>query len=98
MDVELEEQEPPEFLYHGTADRFLDAIMKEGIKPMSRLYVHLSKDVDAALKVGKRHGCPVILKIHSGDMYKDGYSFYLSENGVWLTKKVDVKYLGRMNG
>ena len=98
VDVELEEQEPPEFLYHGTADRFLDAIMKEGIKPMSRLYVHLSKDVDAALKVGKRHGCPVILKIHSGDMYKDGYSFYLSENGVWLTKKVDVKYLGRMNG
>lgn len=98
VDVELEEQEPPKFLYHGTADRFLDAIMKEGIKPMSRLYVHLSKDVDTALKVGKRHGCSVILKIHSGDMYKDGYSFYLSENGVWLTKKVDVKYLGRMNG
>ncbi|MBD5551556.1 MAG: RNA 2'-phosphotransferase [Lachnospiraceae bacterium] len=92
VDVELKEQEPPEFLYHGTATRFLDSIMNEGLKPMSRLYVHLSKDIETALKVGKRHGEPVILKIHSGVMYKDGYKFYLSENGVWLTKKVDAKY------
>ena len=60
---------------------------------MSRLYVHLSKDIDTALKVGKRHGDPVVLKIHSGNMYRDGYKFYLSENGVWLTKKVNVKYI-----
>ena len=93
VDVELIEQEPPEFLYHGTATRFLNDIMKEGLKPMSRLYVHLSKDIETAMKVGKRHGTPVILKIHSGDMYRAGYKYYLSENGVWLTKKVDVKYL-----
>lgn len=93
VDVELKEQEPPEFLYHGTATRFLNDIMKEGLKPMSRLYVHLSKDIETAMKVGKRHGTPVILKIHSGDMYRAGYKYYLSENGVWLTKKVDVKYL-----
>lgn len=92
VDVELKEQEPPEFLYHGTATRFLDSIVKEGLKPMSRLYVHLSKDVETALKVGKRHGNPVVLKIYSWNMHKDGYKFYLSENGVWLTKKVDVKY------
>ena len=93
VDVELKEQEPPDFLFHGTATRFLDSIINEGLKPMSRLYVHLSKDIETALKVGRRHGAPVILKIHSEDMYKDGYMFYLSENGVWLTKKVDVKYL-----
>lgn len=93
VDVELKEQEPPEYLYHGTAARFLDSIMNEGLKPMSRLYVHLSKEIDTALKVGKRHGEPVILKIYSGSMYRDGYKFYLSENGVWLTKKVDRKYL-----
>lgn len=97
VDVELKEQEPPEFLYHGTATRFLDAILNNGLKPMSRLYVHLSKDIETALKVGKRHGDSVILKIYSGDMYKDGYKFYLSENGVWLTKKVDVKYFEVMN-
>ena len=90
--VELKEQEPPEFLYHGTATRFLDNIMKDGLKPMSRLYVHLSNDTETALKVGKRHGDPVILKIYSKAMYKDGCGFYLSENGVWLTEKVDVKY------
>ena len=56
VDVELKEQEPPEFLYHGTATKFHDSIMSEGLKPMSRLYVHLSRDIDTALKVGKRHG------------------------------------------
>ena len=97
VDVELKEQEPPEFLYHGTATRFLDSIMNAGLQPMSRLYVHLSKDIDTALKVGKRHGKPVILKVYSGNMHRDGYKFYLSENGVWLTKKVDRKYFEETN-
>ncbi len=96
VDVELKEQEPPEFLYHGTAARFLNAIESEGLKPMSRLYVHLSKDIETALKVGRRHGNPVVLKVNSGDMYKAGHRFYLSENGVWLIKKVDAKYLERV--
>lgn len=93
VDVELEEQQPPQFLYHGTADRFLDSIMREGLKPMSRLYVHLSKDIETAMKVGKRHGKPVVLRVSSGEMYQDGHQFYLSKNGVWLTKKVDQKYI-----
>ena len=88
---------PPEFLYHGTADRFIKAIMEEGLKPMSRLYVHLSKDIETANKVGKRHGNPVILKVYSGQMYQDGIKFYLSENGVWLVSKVDVKYIEQIN-
>lgn len=96
VDVELKEQDPPEFLYHGTATRFLKSIEAEGLKPMSRLYVHLSKDVETALKVGKRHGEPVILKVYSRDMYNSGHKFYLSENGVWLTKKVDAKYFAVM--
>lgn len=60
---------------------------------MRRLYVHLSKDYDTAIKVGSRHGRPFVYKVHTGDMYKDGYVFYLSENGVWLTKSVPAKYL-----
>ena len=96
VDVELKEQEPPELLYHGTADRFIKAIMTEGLKPMSRLYVHLSKDIETANKVGKRHGNPVILKVHSGQMYQAGIKFFLSENGVWLTENVDVKYMEKM--
>lgn len=96
VDVELKEQEPPELLYHGTAMKFLDDIRSEGLKPMSRLYVHLSKDVGTAITVGKRHGEPVVLKIYSGDMHRAGCPFYLSENGVWLTKKVDSRYIQEM--
>lgn len=93
VDVELEEKQPPQFLYHGTAERFLDFIMLEGLKPMSRLYVHLSKDEETAVKVGKRHGKPVVLKINTEEMYRDGKKFYLSQNGVWLTKYIEKKYI-----
>ena len=93
VDVELKEVEPPQYLYHGTATRFVTIISKEGLKPMSRLYVHLSKDFDTAIKVGSRHGKPFVYTIDSGKMYQDGYKFYLSENGVWLTKEVPTKYL-----
>ena len=70
--------------------------MEEGLKSMNRLYVHLSKDIETANKVGKRHGKPAILKVHSGQMYQEGSKFYLSENGVWLTKKVEAKYLEKI--
>lgn len=93
VDVELKEQQPPQILYHGTASRFLDLIMQDGLKPMSRLYVHLSSDMETAMKVGKRHGEPVVLKINSEEMCNDGIKFYLSKNGVWLTKSVDKKYI-----
>lgn len=93
VDVELEERKPPQYLYHGTAERFLGAIMTDGLKSMSRLYVHLSKDEETAVKVGKRHGDPVVLKVRTEEMYNDGNKFYLSQNGVWLTKYVDKKYI-----
>lgn len=97
VDVGLKEQEPPEILYHGTAAGFYASIKEQGLRPMSRLYVHLSKDIETAVNVGKRHGKPIVLKIHSGDMYRDGVLFYLSENGVWLTKKVETRYFEQVN-
>ncbi len=93
VDVELEEMQPPQVLYHGTASRFLDSIMQEGLKPMSRLYVHLSSDIETAKVVGARHGSPVILKINTSQMHEDGVKFYLSKNGVWLTKNISTKYI-----
>ena len=96
VDVELEEMQPPQVLYHGTASRFLDAIMQEGLKPMSRLYVHLSKDIETAKVVGARHGAPIILKINTSQMQEDGMKFYLSKNGIWLTKNIPTKYIELM--
>ena len=93
VDVELEELAPPEFLYHGTGEKYKKSIDKQGLIPKSRLYVHLSKDIDTAITVGKRHGNPIVYKVLSGKMSEDGYSFYLSVNGVWLTKNVPVEYL-----
>ena len=93
VDLQLQEAEPPEFLYHGTSDRFIDNIMNSGIMSMSRQYVHLSNDVDTAKKVGSRHGKPVVIKIKALQAYKDNVPFYLSENKIWLTNFIDKKYL-----
>lgn len=93
VDVELELREPPEFLYHGTGKKSLDSIWKEGLKSMSRQYVHLSVDKETAIKVGSRHGKPALLKIRSGDMHDAGHDFYISKNGVWLVKVVPNTYL-----
>ena len=94
VDVELKEAEPPEQLFHGTGEKYVASIRKEGLIPKSRLYVHLSKDKETAEKVGARHGKPHIFFIHSGKMFRAGYKFYLSENGVWLTKAVPPEFLG----
>ena len=93
VDVELVEKQPPEFLYHGTGEKYVESIDKIGLIPKSRLYVHLSKDVETAEQVGKRHGKEVVYQVNAGQMYKDGYKFFLSANNVWLTKEVPVKYL-----
>ena len=93
VDVELKEKEPSEYLYHGTGEKYVKSINQDGLIPKSRLYVHLSKDIKTAENVGKRHGKEVVYRINSGQMYRDGYKFYLSENGIWLTKEVPIKYL-----
>ncbi len=93
VDLGLEAQQPPELLFHGTSTKYLDSIMEKGIISKSRQYVHLSKDVDTAHTVGLRHGAgTVILVVSAEQMYKDGYKFFLSDNGVWLVDEVPTKY------
>lgn len=93
VDLEFTPQEPPAFLYHGTADRFLPSIYSEGIKKMSRQHVHLSQDKETAIAVGSRHGRVVVLTILAGKMQEEGLLFYCSANGVWLTDYIDPKYI-----
>ena len=92
VDVELEELVPPEFLYHGTGEKYVSSIEKQGILPKSRLYVHLSADYETAVKVGSRHGKPVVFCVLSGKMSSVGFRFFRSVNGVWLTNEVPVGY------
>ncbi|MCX6031787.1 MAG: RNA 2'-phosphotransferase [Chloroflexi bacterium] len=94
VDLGLEPTQPPEFLYHGTAARFVTAIRERGLVPGHRNHVHLSADEDTAARVGGRHGSPIVLEVRAGLMHAAGYRFYLSANGVWLTEHVPVEYLG----
>ena len=93
VDVELEKRTPPDILWHGTGEKYVDSIDVQGLIPKSRLYVHLSTDRETAKKVGSRHGRPVIYEIDCRQMAEDGYVFFESANHIWLTKEVPVKYL-----
>lgn len=80
-------------LYHGTATRFLESIMEEGLKASQRQHVHLSTNTDTARKVGQRYGKPIILNVDSGSMFEQGFTFYLSDNGIWLTEHVPTEFI-----
>ncbi|MBO7702866.1 MAG: RNA 2'-phosphotransferase, partial [Solobacterium sp.] len=98
VDVGLKQLEPPEVLSHGTGEKFTASIEQQGLIPKTRLYVHLSKDTKTARAVGSRHGRPVIYLIQAGEMHRDGYAFFQSENGVWLTKEVPFRYMTKISG
>ena len=93
VDVELEEKAPAEYLWHGTGEKYVNSIRQSGLKSGNRLYVHLSEQRDTAVTVGSRHGKPFLFRVRSGLMHADGFTFYQSKNGVWLTKFVPVEYL-----
>jgi putative RNA 2'-phosphotransferase len=95
IDVEnlkLDKKIPPVTLYHGTSDRGFKGIQKTGIQRMKRNHVHLTDDIATATSVGMRHGSEIIIAIDTRDMVKDKLDFFRSENGVWLTNFVDIKY------
>lgn len=93
VELNLKEMVPPIILYHGTATRFLESIREKGIIKGNRQYVHLSKDIETARNVGKRHGEVVILPIDIEGLKKIGHKFYLSENNVWLSDDIPSEYI-----
>ena len=95
VDLGLVAVAAPDVLFHGTAERSVEAILRDGLEPMGRHHVHLSADVATALRVGGRHGRPVVLEVAAGRMYGDGHRFYRADNGVWLVDGVPARYLRR---
>ena len=93
VDLQLSPITPPAILYHGTGRAIVDVILREGLRKMRRHHVHLSADIPTAIKVGRRHGQPVVLAVDAGAMSADGYAFFRSENGVWLVDAVAPRYL-----
>jgi putative RNA 2'-phosphotransferase len=93
VDLEYQPQTPPEYLYHGTATRFVDSIRREGLQRMQRHDVHLSAETTLTMQVGARHGKPVLLTIRAGEMHKAGHQFRRSANGVWLVPQVPPQFI-----
>lgn len=93
VDLKLEPKQPPSVLYHGTHENAVSAILREGLRKMKRQHVHLSSTVETATSVGGRRGKPMIFIVDAEHMALNGYLFYRSENGVWLTEQVPPVYL-----
>jgi putative RNA 2'-phosphotransferase len=93
VDLGLARRTPPAVLYHGTVERFLKSIAESGLRRGKRHAVHLSPTAETAAGVGRRRGQPVVLAIDAARMHADGYDFFCSENGVWLTEHVPAVYL-----
>lgn len=93
VDLGLAPLAPPDALFHGTATRFLPSIRADGLSPRSRQHVHLSATRATAVAVGSRHGTPAVLVVRAARMHHDGYVFFRSDNGVWLTGRVPPRYL-----
>ena len=93
IDLGIEPCEPPAILFHGTAATAVASIRAEGLKPGQRQHVHLSPDEATAIKVGRRHGKPVVLRVQSGRMWAAGTEFFRSANGVWLTLAVPPGFI-----
>ncbi|MBC8754160.1 RNA 2'-phosphotransferase [Kordia sp. YSTF-M3] len=93
IDLGIASKQPPEYVYHGTVEKFIESIQNKGLIKGSRQHVHLSADKETAINVGSRRGKPIILTIRSGEMHQENYAFYQSENGVWLTDEVPTKFI-----
>ena len=98
VELGLEPVVPPDVLYHGTADRYLESIRREGLHKQGRHHVHLSQTIDAASAVGRRHGRLAVLEVRAGEMHRVGMTFYRSANGVWLTDHVPPCFLIETEG
>ena len=98
VDLGYRAEQPPDELFHGTVERFLPAILAEGLRPGRRHAVHLSTDVATARVVGARRGRPVVLRVDAAAMVTAGARFTRSANGVWLVDAVPPSRLTVLGG
>jgi putative RNA 2'-phosphotransferase len=93
VDLEFTAQAPPALLYHGTAERNVASILESGLSKMQRHHVHLSADIETAETVGRRYGKPVVFRVDTAAMTREGFEFFLSANRVWLVDRVPAKFI-----
>jgi RNA:NAD 2'-phosphotransferase (TPT1/KptA family) len=80
--IDLPPADPSEFLYHGTALQFVNAILRQGLRPGRRQHVHLSAHPATATNVGRRRGQPVVLTVRAADAGAQPHLLVLSKRSL----------------
>lgn len=78
-------------VFHGTHPGVVEAIRREGLRPMDRTHVHLA---DARTsRVGKRANVSVWVWVDPVALERAGIGLFESPNGVWLARRVPPEAL-----
>jgi putative RNA 2'-phosphotransferase len=97
VELEFEEAEDIEVLYHGTTPEGASKILDVGLKSMKRRWVHLSPTMELAIEVGmRRTRNPVVLEIDADAARKDGLRFYKATDKVYVCNAVPPSYLRKV--
>jgi len=92
--ISYEAFSPPKILFHGTRRRSYPHILKHGLNPMGRQYVHLTTEPQLALRIGHRRDPePVLLHIHAHRAFEDGVAFYRASPLIFLADHLPATYI-----
>lgn len=95
VNLSMECKEPPAILFHGTSVKSLNQILENGLRPMSRNFVHLTDNRELAAATGARHGTPIVLGIDTIAMIESGFCFYNPVSHTWLVPEVPARFINR---
>lgn len=89
--------QPPEYLYHRANTQSVQKFLTHGIQSKHKKHAYMGASPQEAHKFGHWRGQPVLLRIHAQRMHQDGFQFYHSQSGIWLTEKIPPKYIERIS-
>src|SRR6266576_1809983 len=93
LDLGAETMEPPDKLYCGTARDLAASMLRDGLKPRDRQYVHLSVSAEEAESVARRHDpAPGIIIVDAQSAHGEGIRFFQS-GPLFLVENVPAKFL-----
>lgn len=93
VDLGRETVEPPDQLYYGAARDLAQSMLRNGLKPRDRQYVHLSLTAAEAESVARRHDpAPAVIVVDAQAARAEGIEFYQS-GPLFLVESVPARFL-----
>ena len=91
---QLVSEEPPTYLFHGTAEHTVREILEVGLRPMGRTNVHLSLDWRYANSVAQaKSDCPTVLVVRALAAHQTSIKFRRSNDHVWLSEAIPPEFI-----